>query len=194
MAAWPILCGAQGAESPGREDLVEALTRRLPDDTFGNVERFVTNGFQIESSHAREIGRDFEPTGRTMALLEVAANDMFRVGIEKGREGMSLGGGVAIFHRDTGEPMLSVGDVDGDGSIDVLTYSVFDASGVHLLEVIDYEADGQPDMRIHFKERYFEIWHIDRWYRAETKGERPGIVIDGEFIELQRGNNRWIVP
>jgi len=148
----------------------------------------------VESSTAKELGRDLQPTGKEMALLDVRANGIFGVGIERGRDGMSLGGGIAIFHRDAGTPMLSAGDRDGDGRIDIVTYGVVDADGESVLDVVDYEADGQPDFRMHFKEGYFEIWHIDRWYRAESREGRRGIVIDGRFTELERRDNRFWVP
>jgi len=194
LVVWPFLCAAQGGDSPSREELIEAFTKALPDDAVGNVERFVTNGFRVESSTAKELGRDLQPTGKEMALLDVRANGIFGVGIERGRDGMSLGGGIAIFHRDAGTPMLSAGDRDGDGRIDIVTYGVVDADGESVLDVVDYEADGQPDFRMHFKEGYFEIWHIDRWYRAESREGRRGIVIDGRFTELERRDNRFWVP
>lgn len=128
-----------------------------------------------------------------MTLLQVTADQFFKVGVEKGRE-TPTSGGVAIFHRGTGQPMLSAGDRDGDGVFDVLTYTVVDAAGEPVVELVDYEADAQPDMRLHFKESYFEIWHLDRWCRIETREGRRGIVIDGGFVELERGDNRWIVP
>ena len=42
-------------------------------------------------------------------------------------------------------------------------------------------ADGQPDFRMNFKEGFFEIWHLDRWYRA---GPRATEVDDhdGRFV------------
>ena len=190
----PLPCAGQNAAPPTKEELLETFTRALPDDAFGNVETFVTNGFRLESSTAKELGRDLKPTGKEMTLLAVSADDTFRVGIERGREGMSLGGGIALFHRDTGTPMLSAGDHDGDGRIDILTYGVVDADGDIVIDVIDYEADGQPDFRINFKESYFEVWHIDRWYRAESRDGRRGIVIDGRFVELERRDNRFYVP
>jgi hypothetical protein len=189
----PTLSAAQSADSPSKRELIEALTNALPNDAVGNVERFVTNGFRIESSTAKEVDGDLEPTGKQMALLDVRAPDIFGIGIEKGREGMSLGGGIAIFHRDAGTPILSAGDRDGDGRIDILTYAVVDPDGELLLDVVDYEADGQPDFRMHFKEGYFEIWHIDRWYQAESREGRRGIVVDGQFMELQRRDNRFFV-
>jgi hypothetical protein len=189
-----ILCFAQVADSPSRDELVEAFTKALPDDAVENVESFMTNGFRVESSLAKELDGGLRPTRKEMTLLDVRANGIFGVGIERGRDGMSLGGGIAIFHRDAGTPMLSVGDRDGDGRIDVLTYSVVDAEGESVLDVVDYEADGQPDFRMHFKEGFFEIWHIDRWYRAESREGRRGIVIDGRFTELERRDNRFWVP
>ena len=193
-AAWPFFAAAQAADSPSREELIEAFTRALPDDVSQNVERFETNGFRVESEVTKELGRTLEPTGKQMALLSVTASDMFDVGVERGRDGMSLGGGVAIFHRDSGAPMLNAGDRDGDGRIDILTYTVVDAQGEAVLDVVDYEADGQPDFRLNFKEHFFEIWHIDRWYRAESRDGRRGIVIDGRFVELERRDNRFFVP
>ena len=72
--------------------------------------------------------------------------------------------------------------------------ALIDRDGDIVIDVIDYEADGQPDFRINFKESYFEVWHIDRWYRAESRDGRRGIVIDGRFVELERRDNRFYVP
>jgi hypothetical protein len=116
----------------------------------------------------------------------------FRVVLEKGRP-MSTGGGLGIFHRQSGQPMLSAADRDGDGRLDVVTYAVVDGKGELLMDVVDYEADGQPDFRLHVKEQYFEVWHKDRWYRAEKRGATRGIVMNGKFVELQRVDNRWTV-
>jgi hypothetical protein len=71
---------------------------------------------------------------------------------------------------------------------------VLDENGERALSVTDYEFDGQPDLRIHFKESYFEIWHIDQWYRATKQGDQTGIFMDGEFVALRQENNRWVVP
>jgi hypothetical protein len=127
-------------------------------------------------------------------MLTVTAPGVLRVSVEKGREGISKGGGVLIAHRDSGKPLLTAGDTDGDGRIDVLTYSVYDEGGGHVLDVIDYEADGQADMRIHFRDNFFELWHDGQWRRVEKRGEQRGILLNGKFVQLLRGNNRWIVP
>ena len=174
------------------EQLKQSLTKTI-DDNAANAAVYDTNGFHVESAEVAELGANFKPNGTRFQMLSVTADDVFKVGIEKGRS-MSTGGGVGIFHRDTGTPMVTVGDRNGDGLVDMLTYAVLDENGQAVLDVVDYEADGQADMRINFKEHYFEIWHIDRWYRTESRDGRRGIVIDGEFVELQRGENRWVVP
>ena len=191
---WTLACAAQPADSPSREELIEAFRRAVPEDVSSNVETFVTNGFGVESSIAKELGRNLAPTGKQMAMLNVTADGTFTVGIERGREGMSLGGGFAIFHRASGTPMLSAGDRDGDGRIDIVTYGVVDADGKPVIDVVDFEADGQPDFRINFAEHFFEIWHLDRWYRAESRDGRRGIILDGRFVELERRDNRFLVP
>jgi hypothetical protein len=178
-----------------------AFIKAMPGDTIRGAATFHSNGFQINAGMLKELGTEkaaegkFKPTDKEMRVLTVEAPRMFKLGIENGRDGVSMGGGVTLFQRSTGLPMLSVGDADGDGRIDTLSYSVFDVRNERILEVIDYEADGQPDMRVHLREGYFEIWQVDRWFRVETRDDRPGIVINGRFVPLQRDpRNHWVVP
>lgn len=177
-----------------QEESVDRLRQAIPADTVTGAWSAEVNGFVVESYQAKELGAELQPTGQTMALFYVDAQSMFQVAVEKGREHMSLGGGIGIFHRESGRPMLTAGDRSGDGRIDVLTFTVFDDDGNPILDLIDYEADGQWDMRVNLQEGYFEIWHIDRWYRPETRDGRRGVVIDGNFVELERDDNRWRIP
>jgi hypothetical protein len=176
-----------------RDQAIQALAEAISEGT-SNAESLETNGFLVHTSQARELDSSFEPSGNQFQMMEVRAASMFRVAVENGRPGMSLGGGIAVFHRESGAPMMAFGDVDGDGRIDVLEYYVLDDSGRATISVTDYDMDGQPDRRIHYGERYFEIWHADRWYRVSEQNERRGILMEGEFIELRQENNRWIVP
>ena len=94
----------------------------------------------------------------------VTADGMFRAGVEKGRP-ISAGGGVAIVHRDSGQPILSVADADGDGALDGLSYATVDDDGKVVVQVTDLNRNG-----------------------------RRGVVLSGEFVELKRENNRLIIP
>jgi hypothetical protein len=195
-----ILVVAIGAEPPTLDDVKKDFLQSLPEGAVKNVHSFETNGFHVESSTHQELiprkGADgkLQGSGKHFDLLTVSAPGMFQVWVEKGRVGDSNGGGVLIRHRESRQPLLSVGDRDGDGRIDLLTYSVYAAGGEYVLEVIDYEADGQADMRIHFKDNFFEIWHAGQWRRVEKRGEQRSILVDGKVVQLRRGDNRWIVP
>ena len=117
--ALALLCPA--AEGQDRERSIEIL-REAISESISDAERIQTNGFTISASQAEELGRDLQPNGTEFQMLQVRAADMFQVAIEKGRAGMSLGGGVGIFHRESGIPVMSFGDRDGDGRIDIFDY------------------------------------------------------------------------
>jgi hypothetical protein len=189
-----VHCAA--AQPPAVEDeleqLKETLTRRI-DDNLPNAGSFNTNGFRVEAAEVEELGADFTPSGERFEMLSVTAGGMFEVLVEKGRS-ISQGGGVAILHRLSGQPIVSTGDGDGDGLLDSITYSKLDEDGKALVTVIDYEADGQPDVRFNSAAGYTEIWHVDRWLRIERRGEQRGVILNGEFIELERQGNRRVVP
>lgn len=189
---WVTALPLVAQEAPTREELVQEFARAISTGT-DNERSFQANGFHIDAGRSNELGGDLKPSGNTMDMLIVTSDSTFKVAIEKGRKGMSLGGGLALFHRQNGQPILAVGDQDGDGRLDGLTYSVVDEKGDSVMDVTDYEVDGQADVRIHFKDRYTEIWHIDRWYRIVSRDEARGILVDGKFVALRREKNRWIV-
>lgn len=45
-----------------------------------------------------------------------------------------------------------------------------------------------------YPEGYFDIWHMDRWFRVETRDGLPGVFIDGQFVVLEMQNNQWRLP
>jgi hypothetical protein len=174
------------------EQLKEALSRTI-DDNLSNAASFNTHGFRVAAAEVEELGGDFAPNGERFEMLSVTAGGMFEVLVEKGRS-ISQGGGVAIAHRVSGQPIVSTGDGDGDGLLDSITYSKLDEDGRALVTVIDYEADGQLDLRFNIAAGYTEIWHVDRWLRIERRGDQRGVILNGEFVELERQGNRRVVP
>jgi hypothetical protein len=184
------------AQDPTADEDLERVTRSLAATIAANMtntEIYDTNGFRLEASDNAELGADFRPNGSRFQLLSVSADGMFRVIVEKGRPS-SQGAGAAIVHRESGAPMLSTSDADGDGRLDGVSYSRMDENGKTLLTVIDYEADGQADLRMHFADDFSEIWHSDRWYRIDKRDDRRGITLNGAFVELELHDNRFVVP
>lgn len=176
------------------EDLAALDKLKQPlDRATLSTHTFDSLGFRIEASDNRQLDAKLDPNGAAFQSLVVRAEGTFKVAFDQG-PASALGGGVALFHRASGAPMLSVSDPDGDGRLDNLTYTTMSADGRPLVSVTDYEADGQADLRVNFPERRAEIWHRDRWYQVDRRGERRGIMLDGKFVELRQQNNRLIVP
>ena len=186
-------CVGLAQEQTDSSALVRTFQESLPPDAVTNVKAIEANGFRIRTSRNKEFGESLKSTGNEFNSLFIDSDGTFSVGIENGRP-MSTGGGLAIFHKDSGEPMLSVGDSDGDGKLDGLTYTVVEAKGEAVLSVTDYDVDGQPDVRLRRKDQFAEIWHKGQWYRIEKRGQLRGIVVDGDFKNLQREGNRLVVP
>lgn len=175
-----------------REELVDRVLDVMPDDTVTGAEVFEANGFRMETADVKQLNERFQQDGTEFQLLTVDAKGVFRVIVEKGRE-EATSGSVGIYHRLSGQDMLTAADRDADGRIDLLLLNVLDENGDVVMNVIDYEADGQPDFRLNFREPYQEIWHEERWYRIERRDGTRGIVVDGEFREIEVVDNRQTV-
>lgn len=192
LAALLILAVGHAGPTDDTERLARSLAELVPDDTVSNLEVFEINGFRLESSRNKELGADLAPTGDQFESVIITSDGSFKVAVEKGRP-TSSGGGLGIFHRSTGAPMLTAADQSGDGRLDLLTYTVFDEDGETLREIVDYGADGQANLRVHFDQGYAELWHRERWHRIETRDGQRGIEIDGEFRAVERVDNRLSV-
>ncbi len=186
------ICGEAAAEREGDDRVKQDFIDAMPADAVSGVEVFESHGFRVESAQADELGADLKPSGDQFQVLSATADGLFKVLVEKGRP-MSAGGGVSVVHDKSGAPMLSTADRNGDGRIDMLTYSVLDQDGQTVVLVTDYDVDGQADLRVHLQESYAEIWHEDRWYRIERRDGVRGIVVDGDFREVRNVDNRPVV-
>lgn len=174
------------------DELVQQFSKLIPSDVIRDVETFEANGFQVTSSTASELNAEFEPSGSEKELLRVESDGMFSVWLERSRTQTS-GGGIMVQHPQSGWPLLLANDNDSDGRLDILTYTVMNEFGESLIEITDYDVDGQADLRLHLQEGFFEIWHQDRWYRSEVRGGVRGIVEDDQFREIKIVDNRPVI-
>lgn len=198
--ALAVLCATASVaaeQQPSKDDLVKEFMKVIPPDTFSNTQTFAVNGFSIESSRYKQLGVKGEEglsfNGKEFEAVFVTAPGVFKAAVEKGVP-PTTGGGIAVFHRDSGAPLVSLVASAGDGALNYMEYSKVDASGKAVMTVVDYEADGQADFRMNIVKGYNEIWHIDRWYRLEKRDATTGIVLNGAFIVLKREKNRFIMP
>lgn len=126
VLALGALAAAAAQEQPSREEVFQQFQKLVPPDAVTQLQIFHANGFRIESSNNKELGGNFKPNGNEFQSAIVTADGGFTTVVEKGRP-TSVGGGLAMFHRQSGVPILSVADADGDGRLDGITYTSVDA-------------------------------------------------------------------
>ena len=194
-----------GPDTAKLDDAVEAFLGALPPGTLRNEAVCSANGFVVSSFDVGQLmptvsgaeeGKprlELRPTEARFQWLSVNVPGSFGVLVEKGRD-ISAGGGLVVTHARTREILLSVGDPNADGRLENLRYYKVDEAGKAILEVEDYDVDGQPDFRLNLVEHTMELWHADRWYRLERRDGRHGILVDNRFIEVRREQGRFFVP
>jgi len=177
------------------ETLRSDFSKLMPpfEQTISSPGKFENNGFLVYGARHRELDKHFKPVDKQFDMLQISAPETFKLAFEKGRE-MSKGGGIGLFHRVSGQPMLTAGDRDGDGHLDVITYTVLDEKDEPLLTVSDFDADGQSDLRVNYKTHIAEVWHKDRWRVVEKRDGVRGVVIDGSFVALIQDGDELRVP
>lgn len=190
-----ICAATSGAaeEDLSRDEAFKTFLELIPPGTVTHSQAVESNGFHLEFDRYKQLDVGLKPNGDEFQSVFVSASGAFKTQVVKGVS-PTLNNGVSIYHRDSGAPLLTLSDSDGNGMPDVLTYATVDANGKVTMEATDYDMDGQPDLRINFAEHYFEIWHADRWHRVENRDGRRGIVLNGKFVELRKEKNRYYVP
>lgn len=91
-------------------------------------------------------------------------------------------------------PRVSLSDFDGDGIYDRLLYSVFDEEGNVMVNVMDFDLDGQADFKLKQKGDKTEsfAWIEARWRLIEKKNGAPGAVSDeGKWKPIERQGATW---
>jgi hypothetical protein len=91
--------------------------------------------------------------------------------------------GLAVFQANTGEPYVTLGDMDGDGVFDMLVYYSLSAVGETLATVEDYGMDGQPDFILNFEDNTGSVFYDGSWRDVRDLGPKSPsatVEIDGE--------------
>jgi hypothetical protein len=91
--------------------------------------------------------------------------------------------GLAVFQANTGEPYLTLGDIDSDGVFDMLVYYSLSAGGETLAAVEDFGMDGQPDCILNFKDNTGSVFYDGSWREVHDLGPNTPnatVEIDGE--------------
>ena len=178
------------------EEVFELGKKLIPKDTLFDAKGGEINGFVIESYRAKELDKDFKTTDKTYSNILVFSGKnkekSANVIMVRDREAPNSVG-VAIMPPGQALPVVNVGDNDGDGHFDYISYSVVDKNGINYLEIFDYEMDGQPDMRINLRDHIFELWYIDKWYVVNKENDKQYVVVDGKRKAVVTENNRATV-
>ncbi len=92
-------------------------------------------------------------------------------------------------------PIATLHDWNDDGYLDRIFYKFIDKYGIEG-DISDLNLDGTPELKIRYidfdknlTEAY--IWLDDRWHLQERINGKIGIIIDGEWREVQLHDGNW---
>ena len=91
-------------------------------------------------------------------------------------------------------PRVGLSDFDGDGIYDRLVYSAFDEEGDIMVDVTDFDLDGQADFKLKQKGNKTEsfAWIETRWRLIQKKNGTPGVLSeDGKWKPIERQGATW---
>jgi hypothetical protein len=188
-AAAFFACVSLCADIPTHDDLVQKLAKVIPPGTVTDERVVRADIFDVKTMKYRELSKELQLTDAQHTLARVSVRDVpqLDIGIDRGAGTI----GVAIVDARTQENLLSVGKRDSQGRLDSLRYTVVDDAGNPQLEVIDYEMDGQADVRMHYgSPSYAEVWYADRWFRVQRNGNAHGVYVNGQFRRVRSEGGR----
>ncbi|MCV6605800.1 MAG: hypothetical protein OIF34_10875 [Porticoccaceae bacterium] len=93
---------------------------------------------------------------------------------------------IGIYQRTTDKPYITVADIDGDGVFDLLSYSVLDKNGGHIMEVEDYGMDGQADFKTNMFSGAASIHINGKWYESVGSTDEDRYFLIGKKKVLVR--------
>lgn len=94
--------------------------------------------------------------------------------------------GIQVFQKGTGVPYVGLTDSNGDGVFDFLSISVLDEHGMTVVEIEDFQLDGQPDLRV-WSDGQAEVFYQDEWRAVLGGRSLRYIEVDGQklsFLDL----------
>jgi hypothetical protein len=164
-----VFAGDPSSEKlPGKLDYLEEAIQKAIHD----LEIFESNGFSIKTYKANEIGPppEFKIEKRSYSAVRIKSEQTPSFTIELNRHNKNSFG-FAVFHSQTNEPIIFIGDKDGDGKFDDLVYTVMADNGKGIMQIIDYGMDGTADTSSMFQQNinilicsYFEIFpSMNNW-------------------------------
>ena len=105
------------------------------------------------------------------------------------RSGNSIG--IGIFQQQTGVPIATFKDDDGDGVFDFIQYSALSVEGYSSATVEDFNMDGSPDFVLYLRDGKpaAKVAIGDEWIDVNGVGTgsppSPTVEIDGETKSLE---------
>ncbi|MGS2723625.1 hypothetical protein ACVBEJ_07745 [Porticoccus sp. GXU_MW_L64] len=93
---------------------------------------------------------------------------------------------IGIYQRNTDKPYVTLADIDGDGVFDLLSYSVLDKNGGHIMEVEDYGMDGQVDFKTNMFSGAASIYIGGQWYESVGSTDEDRYFLIGKKKVLVR--------
>lgn len=112
-------------------------------------------------------------------------------GIKSGKQTIFVGSdepGFMMLNED-GNRQIETLDKDKDGKVDLIRISVFDESGIEIMEIEDHDLDGYVDTRWHKTEpQFIEIMHNGDWHKVFKSESGPYIKTDLGSLPLTTKN------
>ncbi|HET6725191.1 MAG TPA: hypothetical protein VFH85_04230 [Gammaproteobacteria bacterium] len=201
-ASLALICASSLAATPSSDQLVQKLLKSMPPGTLTNAHVCKSNGvtvgtFKINelvpniSGHSVKLQKSGDMwTGVTISEKEGLANPV--VALSFGQYGDN-NFGIVVQDRKTGGIVLTAGDSDGDGHLDQLRYTALDKAGSPVVEITDFDMDGQADFRMYFDKRPAQLWYEGKWRDITKKGHKGGIYVEGMFRPITNEHGRLIV-
>ncbi|UTW45030.1 hypothetical protein KFE80_11685 [bacterium SCSIO 12696] len=93
---------------------------------------------------------------------------------------------IGIYQRTTDKPYVTLADINGDGVFDLLSYSVLDKNGGHIMEVEDYGMDGQADFKTNMFSGAASIHINGEWYQSVGSTDEDRYFLIGKKKVLVR--------